>query len=805
MKNANPARGAWRRWAVSVVCGGLLSAFAFGLSLDGAWRLDYFPQPDDAPIRTLPLTVAYETVAAEVPGNCELDLVRAGVLPPAEVGLNARALRPYEGYQWLYTKTFTAPSLQPGERFSLRFEMIDTLADVFVNGVKVGEAENMFIPHRFDVTKAVRPGAENVVQVLIRSVMLAARDEVIGQLGHFTGGGGDAEPFRKAFHMGGWDILPRVFAAGLCRSVALDVLRPERIDCVNWIVKDYDPKKREAAMNAYARIRAPWSRIERATVRYTLSRNGTVAFEETRPFHFAQNYITFKLSRPDLWWPRGFGESALYDARIELLDAEGVVLAADARKIGIRTIELVREDWRSKESPGQFLVKVNGEPCFMRGTNWVPVDAFHGRDDRLMGPVLDMLADLNCNMVRVWGGGVYESDRFYDWCDANGVLVWQDFMMGCAVFPQNPTFLANFRREVLETVLRLRNHPSLAIWSGNNEVDMFYQARVGKRLAPDPNRDKPSREIIPDVLMEFDVTRPYLPSSPYYSPAVAAGLAQPSEKHLWGGCSYYKAPFYTNSVARFVSETGYHGCPRVDSLREMFTAESVYPWRDVADRSSWKDEWRFKATAPLMDKKFQPVLWNRLNMIRYPVERVFGTLPEDLEDYVEASEIVQAEALKYFVEFHRVNKFGRSNGLLWWNLRDGWPVISDAVVDYYNRRKMAYFAIRGVQRDVLAAVRDLDRHAVLVNDRLHPAKGSVRYVDAEMGRVLLARDVEIPANATLDLGALPLGGLPVQGAVLIDGNVDGVDLRNHYLRGEPPFVLADVRKWLKGRPLYDVD
>ena len=166
---------------------------------------------------------------------------------------------------------------------------------------------------------------------------------------------------------------------------------------------------------------------------------------------------------------------------------------------------------------------------------------------------------------------------------------------------------------------------------------------------------------------------------------------------------------------------------------------------------------------------------------------------------------MQAEALKYFVEFHRVNKFGRSNGLLWWNLRDGWPVISDAVVDYYNRRKMAYFAIRGVQRDVLAAVRDLDRHAVLVNDRLHPAKGSVRYVDAETGRVLLARDVEIPANATLDLGALPLGGLPVQGAVLIDGNVDGVDLRNHYLRGEPPFALADVRKWLKGCPLYDVD
>jgi beta-mannosidase len=378
-------------------------------------------------------------------------------------------------------------------------------------------------------------------------------------------------------------------------------------------------------------------------------------------------------------------------------------------------------------------------------------------------------------------------------------------MMGCTVSPQNPEFLARFRKEVLETVLRLRDHPSIALWSGNNEVDGFYKVRVGGGLAPDPNRDKPSREIIPDVLMEFDVSRPYLPSSPYFSPEVFAGKAQPSEVHLWGGGMYWKSAFYTNTTARFVSEIGYHGCPCIESLKEMFSGGNWYPWKDPADRNSWNDEWRIKATAPLMDEKFQPVLWNRLNQIRRPAEEMFGSLPGDFTDFVEASQLVQAEALKSFVEHHRTGKFAISNGILWWNLRDGWPVISDAVVDYYNRRKRSYFAIRAVQKDVLLAVRDTDRMLVAVNDRLHPVSGHGRCRDAETGRVLWEGRFTIPANGRMELSALDFSGSATKGAVLIDGEADGVDLRNHYLYGERPFSIRDVRKWLADRPVYDVE
>ena len=773
------------------------------ISLDGDWDLDYWEQPDEAPIRNVPVAFRHKRIPASVPGNCELDLVRAGVIPPAEIGLNCFRMRSLEANQWLYSKRFVAPELREGEHLRLVFDAIDTLADVFVNGKKVGESDNMLIPASFDITSAVRPGETNLVQVLIRSVMLEAREEVVGQLGHFTGGGADAEPFRKAFHMGGWDILPRLFVAGLSRSVRVETVCPYRIDCVNWMVKNLSKDRTRADLNVYSRIRAPWKYIENASVRYRLNLRGETQFEDVRPYHITQNYITFTFSNPELWWPRGAGDPTLYDATIELLSEDGAVLASDARRIGIRTVRLERRDWRSRNDPGQFLFYVNGEPIFIRGTNWVPIDAFHGRDAELIGPVLEMLADLNCNMVRVWGGGVYELDRFYDWCDANGVMVWQDFMMGCAVFPQNPEFLSRFRKEVLSTVLRLRDHPSIALWSGNNENDLFHVTRVGRELAPDPNLDLPSRQVVPDVLREFDVSRPYLPSSPYCSPDVVAGKARASENHIWGGATHWKSGYYTNDVARFVSETGYHGCPRVETLKEMFSPDCVYPWTNRTDKTSFNAEWRFKATAPFMDPKFQPVLWSRPSMYVDTVRRFFGCVPDDLGDFVEASEIVQAEALKFWIEMHRTAKFGRSNGLLWWNLRDGWPVLSDAVVDYYNRKKMAYFAIRAVQQDVLVAVRDVDRHLVAVNDRLRPVSGYVKVTDVVSGRVLYDGSFSVPANGLCDLQGLDLNGLEEKGVLKIDGKVDEIDLRNHYLYGSDPFDLTKVRVWLRDRPLFD--
>jgi len=765
------------------------------ISLDGVWRLDYFPQPDDGAVRALPLppAVAAKTVKATVPGNCELDLVEAGVLPNPEIGTNALKLRPYEGYQWLYAKTFAKPALAPGQRAMLRFEGVDTLADVFLNGEKIGETANMLIAHRFDVTKKLRDG-ENVVQVLLRSVMCEAQYQTLGELGYSMGGGADAEPFRKAGHMGGWDIFPRVFASGLWRSVAIDVEDPVRIDQPAWIVRNLGTNW--AGLQVTCRVQAPFRHIgSGATIRWAVERNGKVVGETTQPLNHYQCIVPFfNVKGIERWWPKGMGAQPLYDGTIEIR-RDGKVLARNVQKIGFRTIRLERDDVYSKERPGQFLFRVNGEPCYIRGSNWVPLDSFHGRDARFLRSTLEMFDDLNCNMVRVWGGGVYEPDEFFDFCDEHGIMVWQDFMTGCSVFPQNDAYAKATEEEVRAIVLKYRNRASLALWSGNNENDGAFRWKLGKALGRDPNKDRNSRRTIPDVLFEFDVTRDYLPSSPYESPDVIAGRAQPSENHLWGAREYYKVPFYTNSPCWFASEMGYHGCANKASLAKMMTPEGLYPWKGAPAKFTknhkelvWNDEWVQKASDWEMGSFGQ----QRNGLMTNQIRIMFGGVDTDLDTFVAQSQFVQAEAMKTFCELFRSRKFTRFNGLIWWNVRDGWPQLSDAVVDYYGGKKLAYHALKSVQHDQLVMLRD-DHTAWAVNDRLYPVKGHAVFTDRETGRVLLACDYEVAANSKTQLGTVPFAG---QGVVAIAYEADGEKHENHFLYGEPPFKWADVKRWL---------
>ena len=762
------------------------------LSLNGEWKLEYFPQPDDGAVRTVPLPaeVTAKTVTATVPGNCELDLINAGLLPPAEIGLNARELRRYEGHQWLYTRTFEKPAIPVGGRATLRFEGIDTLADVFLNGEKVGETANMLIAHRFDVTKRLRDG-DNTVQVLIRSVMCESQRQTLGELGYSMQAGAEGESFRKAGHMGGWDIFPRVFASGLWRDVALDVEGAVRVDQPAWIVKELG--KDHAVMQVTCRVQAPFRHIGKARVRWTVSRNGKVfASQSSRLDSYQVINGHMRVEGVSRWWPKGMGDQPLYDAAIEILDEDDSTLAKNVQRIGFRTITLERDDVYGPDRPGQFLFRVNGEPCYVRGSNWVPLDSFHGRDGRFLRSTIEMWDDLNCNMVRVWGGGVYEPDEFFDYCDEHGIMVWQDFMTGCSVFPQNDAYAKATAEEVLAVVLKYRNRASLALWSGNNENDCSFRWRHG--AARDPNKDRNSRRTIPDVLYEFDVTRPYLPSSPYISPDVFAGKAKASEEHLWGARAYYKVPFYTNSPCWFASEMGYHGCPNRASLERMMSMDKLYPWDHIAPGKDpkrdyiWNDEWRFKAS----DWKLGWFGHSRNSLMTNQIKLMFGEIDETLDGFIAQSQFVQAEAMKTFCEIFRSRKFTRFNGLIWWNVRDGWPQISDAVVDYYGGKKPAYFALRNAQRDQIVCVVD-DHTAWAVNDTLRAVKGWAKFSDAATGRVYFEKEFEIPANGKLDLGKVAFSG---QGVVKIEATLDGQPFANHFLHGEPPFNWAQVQEWM---------
>jgi len=475
---------------------------------------------------------------------------------------------------------------------------------------------------------------------------------------------------------------------------------------------------------------------------------------------------------------------------MRIVDDQKNTLDERKQKIGIRTAELIRTETTTKENPGEFVFKINGEKIFIRGTNWVPLDALHSRDQNHLNEVFQMVTDLNCNMIRCWGGNVYEDHAFFDLCDENGIMVWQDFAMGCTVYPLDQSFKEKIREEAINVVLKLRQHASLVLWCGNNEDDSAMKWAKINRI--EPALDDISRKVLPAVIWEYDPIRPYLPSSPYYSPEYDyEGKDNRPERHLWGPRGYHKDPFYIDIDAHFVSEIGYHGCPNRSSLEKMFTRKSVYPW---TDEGQWNEEWQCKAVIPHPDAPFTV---NRNDLMTKQVGIIFGEVPKDLDQFIFASQAVQAEVMNFFIEFWRMDKF-RKTGIIWWNLRDGWPIISDAVVDFYNSKKLAYYYIRQVQHNACVMIGDPEEgnHPVIaVNDTREEKYGKVTVTDADSGEILFQAHFEIPSNGKTTIGNIP--EMDGQAMWLIDYTIGSETYSNHYLAGEVPFKLEEYQRWYK--------
>ncbi|MDW8290210.1 MAG: glycoside hydrolase family 2 TIM barrel-domain containing protein [Armatimonadota bacterium] len=755
------------------------------VELNGEWQLSYQPQRqkyvsvDAVDWNTIP------TIPAVVPGNVELDLMRAGVLPELSVGNNIYLLREYETYEWWYRKQFVAPAPPEGHTAELVFEGLDCLAQVWLNGVLVGEAANMLIPHRFDVTSALQAG-ENELVVRIRSAVLEGRERTPAPFESALPCGYESLTVRKPPHCYGWDIMPRVVSAGIWRDVYLQFLPPTRWRTVYWATTAVDPPRRSAVLFVDWDFTTDQHYLDDWQVRLRLSREGTVAHESLHPVFHTHGRAQLHLQGVDLWYPRGYGEPALYEASAELLDGQGNVLDIHRCRLGIRTVELRRTDITTPEEPGEFVFVVNGVKVFAKGTNWVPLDAFHSRDIQHVQPTVEMLLDLNCNMVRCWGGNVYESDRFFDLCDEHGIMVWQDFALACAIYPDE--IIPAMKAEAEQIVRRLRNHPCLVLWCGNNEIDHTY---FWTGTGIDPNTDKISRQVLAEVVRQLDPFRPYLPSSPYVSEEVIRRGGDTNltpEQHLWGPRDDFKGPTYTYSLAHFVSEIGYHGCPDRRTLEQMMEPEYLWHWQG-------NEQWLTHATRPLprmTDFNY------RIPLMAKQIAVLFDAVPDNLDDFILASQISQAEALKFFIERWRQRKW-RTTGILWWNLRDGWPIISDAIVDYYYRKKLAYVYVQRVQTDVCAMLSEPEagmHTLIVVNDTLQPAEGQVEVVDAESDLLLLAAAYHVEPNDKSVVGAIPQISSPALWLIRWRDE-QGREYLNHYLAGNRPFRLQQYRQWLQ--------
>jgi beta-mannosidase len=785
------------------------------ISLDGVWTLTYFA--DDAHGTSAPPAPggAGESVEAHVPGNVELDLERAGRLPDLFYAANIYRLQELEGHEWWYQRTFEVPASFAAKRLTLLFCGLDCLAEIWINGTRIGTTDNMLVEHALDVTTAVRTGAENAIGVRIRSAVRAARGF------DYSGSTASLETnqeslfVRKAPHMYGWDITPRAISAGIWRSVELRAHDEAEIAELYYHTLELDGA--DALLGVHWQIRLAHTDQRKLRLRFVArTPAGAVELDHIEPARTVAGLAKIRVRDARTWWPRGYGEPATYLVRCELL-ADNEVLDAREDRVGIRTVELERTDV-TDERGGQFLFRVNGVPIMCKGSNWVPLDAFHSRDAQRYTPALELFDDLGCNIIRCWGGNVYEDHAFFEYCDTHGMMVWQDFAFACAIYPQDLVFLARVREEAIKVVRKLRNHPSILLWSGDNEVDEFYL-----RLGRDPGANRISREVLPAVCAEHDPHRPYLPSSPYASPPAAERYLRSfrpgpvgdtggrtavqareqarrlmPEQHLWGPRDYFKSPFYASTTAHFASEIGYHGCPNVSSLQRFLSPKALWPWQD-------NDEWRVHAADQVPAGGRYSY---RIKLMADQVGELFGSIPDDLHTFVLASQASQAEAKKFFVESFRMRKWRRT-GIIWWNVLDCWPQFSDAVVDYYFAKKLAYWYLKRSQLPVCLAVDEPENWhcgVVACNDTRLPAGGSFAVTDADSGGTLLGGAFSVDANSCRSIGRIRVSHGEHR-MLLVNWEIDGRRYGNHYCLGKPPldvqWYLGHLERIAALEPAFD--
>ena len=757
----------------------------YAFSLNGIWKLYWFPQGEhDISAPGQLDAFGCPSVPAEVPGNGALDLSRAGLLPEdLFFGDNIHLLREFERCQWWYVRSFETPTWVEGSRAALRFHGVDTFARYWLNGKPIGGSDNMLIPHEFEVTGLLAPAGEpNELAVCLRSPQYEMHDEQLypEDVPLF----GSHLRFRMPRHCFGWDILPRALTPGLWRGVELVEIEENRITELCFHVEL--AQGQEANVRVYFKLRAEDRFLRNLEIRMAARCGDSVAENQKKVFGCTGNVL---LSFRDvlLWWPRGYGEANLYDVTTTLI-CGGETIAERRDTMGIRTVELERSEVTDGEGSGRFLFRVNGQPILVKGANWVPADVFHSRDAGRYERMLGLASDLNCNMLRCWGGGVYEEDRFYDLCDRLGILLWQDFAMACEVTPQDPAFLDALRREAVSVVKRLRNHPCLAVWCGDNECDEFIYDR-GSR----PEWNRATREVLPGVLIECDPFRPYLPSSPYYAPAISdeRNLDRMPEQHLWGARPWCKSPYYAAHTAHFVSEVGFLSCPRLSSMRRFLDDGFLWPHAGNSQWITHSTDWTGNP--------------KRVAALERQAAAMFGTAPGTLPEFIAASQICQAESMKFIIESTRLKKWRRT-GVLWWNLIDGWPQMSEAVVDYYFEKKLAYHYVRRVQQPLCLMLSEpvAGRMALVAgNDSLSDASGTYRVWNAQTGATVMEGTILSPANQNVELGHVDVPEVSHR-LLLIEWEIDGKRYGNHRLGGEPPYSLPfclDALKLISRLPM----
>lgn len=708
------------------------------MNLCGDWKFTYAEDGKLDENRVVGGEGLLQWLDCKVPGNAQLDLLSHGIIEDPYYGTNNEKIRKYEYYEWWYAKRFSIPDEMVGKRLELLFHGLDTFAKIWLNGKLIGNTDNMFIHHSFDVSGLVRYKEENELIIKFSPPLFATLGkELSGCYASF--GAFESLWARKARHSYGWDIAPRLITSGIWREVELVAHDDYEIKDVFARVAELSDRNAKLVFHVVLDLpRKSWENLKVSI--HGRCKDST--FRGEFPVGSVRTEAVIDIEDAYLWWPLGAGEPYLYDMEYVLLkDDEPVHVATD--RIGIRTVELNQKE--SAVGYRNFTVMINNTPIFCKGTNSVPLDAFHCRDLERTPKFVELVRDTNCNMVRIWGGGVYEHDRFYDLCDENGIMVLQDFMYACAIYPQSLEFQQVVEKEAITVLKHLRNHPSIVIWCGDNENDMAYSECYDQSQSPENN--VLTRRVLKDVCQIYDGTRPYVPSSPYSpTPGCWYNSENEGDRHLYRHGEFYKSETYLKDNGRFYSEIGHLALTNTDSIKKFIPGEDLWPIGEKV--------WNHHGGELQLPYNYM----DRLERIFRSIRNVFGNLPDNLDNLVQTSQIVQAEALKFWIERCRQRKF-ECSGILWWNMIDCWPAFSDSVVDYYYEKKLAYEYVKCSQADVLTSLGEEDEKGnpiILINDLLRPVQCKCLISLFDYSGTLLQeyeiKDIDIDENSKVNIG-----------------------------------------------------
>lgn len=689
---------------------------------------------------------------ATVPGTVHQDLLAHELLPNPFYGTNEQKIQWVENEDWEYKTTFTVAEEQLARDAALMvFEGLDTYASVYLNGALLLKADNMFVGYSVPVKEVLHAG-ENRLHIFFRSPIKetlpqwasngfdypADNDHLDKHLSVFT---------RKAPYSYGWDWGIRMVTSGIWRPVTLRFYDVATID--DYHVKQLSLTDQRAELSNELEINniLPEKTEAEVVVSYSLKGGEPVTARETVVLEPGINRVSIPMAveNPVRWMPNGWGEPVLYDFEAQVV-CGGKAVADSCHRIGLRTVRLVNE----KDEHGEaYYFEVNGIPMFAKGANFIPNDILlPSMTDERYRTLFRDIKEANMNVIRVWGGGTYEDNRFYDLADENGILIWQDFMFGCTIYPADPAFLKRVSCEADYNIKRLRNHACLAMWCGNNEIlEGLKYWGWQPRFTPEVyerfyrNYDKLFRELLPAKVKQWDEGRSYVHTSPYFSNWGRPDSWNVGDSHNWG-IWYGKKTFESSDteIGRFQSEFGFESFPEMKTIA-MFASPEDY-----------------EIESEVMNAHQKSTLGN--DLIRTYMERDF-IVPGKFEDFVYVGLVLQGQGMRYCFEAHRRNR-PYCMGTLYWQLNDSWPVVSWSGIDYYgNWKALHYQAKRAFAPLIINPIHeDGNLNVYLLSDKLEASEGltlEMQLVDFS-GKRLARHSVQagVAANTSAKVYSRPL-------------------------------------------------